>query len=66
MHTINLEIPSHRSIPHASNLGREIHVHEDKVHFRRNFILPNGYQHGPTDRDHIHFDENIIAMHKRF
>ena len=41
-------------------------IPEDEVHFRRNFTLPNGSQHGPTDRDHIHFDENMIATHKRF
>ena len=66
MQTINLEIPSHRSIPHASNLWREYHVTKDEVHVRRNFTLPNGFQHGSTSIDHIHFDENMIAVHKRF
>lgn len=66
MQTINLERPYHRSIPHASNLGMESHVPEDELHFRRNFTLPNGSQHAPEDRDHIHFDENMIATHKIF
>lgn len=66
MHTINLERYSHRSIPHASNLQRESHVLEDEVHVRRNFTLPNGFQHGSANRDHIHFNENMIVVHKIF
>ena len=66
MQTINLERPYHSSIPHVSNLGRESHGVENQVHFRRNFTLPHHSPHGPTDIDLIHFDENMIAMHKIF
>ena len=64
--TVNLERHSHRSIPHASNLQREYHVLEDEVNVRRNFTHPNGFQHGSTSRDHIHFDENMTVVQKRF
>lgn len=63
MKYINLERPCHRSIMHVSNLGNVVKY---EVHFRRKFSLPIGSQHGPIDRDHIHFDENMIAMHRRF
>lgn len=66
MKTTNLERASHRSIPHSSNLRREYHVPEDEVHVRGNFTPPNGFQHGSANRGHIHFDENMIAMHKIF
>ena len=66
MHTINLETHSHRCIPRASNLRRESHVLEDEVKVRRDFTHRNGFQHGSVSRDHIHFDENMIAVHKRF
>ena len=62
MNTINLETHSHRSIPHSSNLGREYHVLEDEVNVIRDFT----HQNGSTSIDHINFDENMIAVHKRF
>ena len=66
MQTKNLEIPCHRSVPHVSNLGRESHGVENQVHFRRNYTLPHRSPHGPTNTNHIHFDENMIAVHKIF
>ena len=66
MQTINLENPCHRSVPHVSNLGRESHGAENQVHFRRNYTLPHHYPHGPTNTNHIHFYESMIAVHKIF
>ena len=66
MHNINLETHSDRCIPRASNLQRESHVLEDEVNVRRDFTHRNGFQHGSASRDHIHFDENMIVVHKEF
>lgn len=66
MHIINFEIYSHRSIPHASNMRMQSNVLEDQVHLKRNFTIPNGFQHGSASRDHIHFDETMIAVNKIF
>ena len=66
MQTINLERPCHRSVPHVSNLGRESHGAENQINFRRNYTLPHHSPHGPTNTNHIYFDENMIAVHKIF
>ena len=66
MQTTDLETPCRRFVPHVSNLARESRDAENQINLRRNYTLPHHSPHGPTDTDHIHFDENLNEVHKIF
>lgn len=66
MQTTHLETPCRRFVPHVSNLGRESRGAENQINLRRNYTVPHHSRHAPTNTNHIYFDENMIAVHKRF